>query len=131
MKAVLTGHIPPQSFSEEANNITESQNRSEPVENNQLGSKTLKYELRNTVQRQVRQNLNLNMESAAPIYTGDNLRTSALNRRGKAMKAGPSKSVRRPRKSELYIGKLSNVVQFKRRRWASETGSDADSVIYY
>lgn len=138
MKAVLSGKNPPPPFSEEANNKIKTQsNKPEALGINQMGKNSHNYELRKTVQKQDQQKLNLKIMSTAQTYTGDSSRSAALSKRGGSMKAGPSRlvrrprSIRRPRKSVLYIGKLSNVVQFKRRRWSSETGSDADSDIYY
>lgn len=132
MKAVLRGQLPPQSFAEEANQARmKLPNKSEPFQITEVPHPHA-HGLRKTVQRRVQQNLYLKMKSAVNISTGNSLKPSGLKRRGRPMKAGPSRSAKAPsaRKSLLYIGKLSNVVQFK-RRWASESGSDADSIVYY
>ncbi|KAJ8719491.1 hypothetical protein PYW08_011666 [Mythimna loreyi] len=133
MKAVLNGHLPPQSFSEEANQTRmKALNKSDPVEIPELANKTHTHDLRKTVQRQVQQNLYRKMKSTAKSSTGSAVKSPGLKRRGRPMKAGPSRSVKAPsvRKSVLYIGKLSNVVQFT-RRWTSESASDGDSVVFY
>lgn len=131
MKAVLTGNIPPQSFTEESNQCrVYVGDKSEAVADPKLANKAHGHDLRKTVQRQVQQNLNLKKKSTAQTYTGNGFRSLTINKRGRPIKAGPSRYVKRARKSVFYIGKLSNVVQFK-RQWASESGSDADSVVFY
>ncbi|XP_028175379.1 uncharacterized protein LOC114363762 [Ostrinia furnacalis] len=51
-------------------------------------------------------------------------------RPGRPPKAGTSKKIKRASVSALYVGKLSNVVPFKRCRYASESESDdLDSLV--
>lgn len=51
-------------------------------------------------------------------------------RPGRPPKAGTSKKIKRASVTALYLGKLSNVVPFKRRRYGSESESDdLDSLV--
>ncbi|PZC77800.1 hypothetical protein B5X24_HaOG202990 [Helicoverpa armigera] len=130
MKAVLTGKLPPQSFSEEANHFQAVKRNPEP--NVKINENNSTADGHKTVQRQVQQNLYQKMKSTARAWTykAQRFGTSRLKKTGRPPTAGPSKTIRKPKLSSMYLGKLANVVPFTRRRHGSSE-SDVESVVIF
>lgn len=138
MKLILSGKVPPQPFSEQGNQISlpilKVNSNPAPIMINKIvqHQSILGQNVHTAVQSQVRQTLFEKMKCATQALTGrpSNLGSSRLKRRGRPPKAGPSKMIKKPKVSSMYLGKLSNVVPF-RRRWESESESDVESVVLF
>lgn len=128
MKAVLTGN-PPQRATDDAESCgtlkDNIQNNLDKKPQATPQSPIASQMLHKTVQIEAKDNLFECIKNDV-----SNSRNYRRKRPGRPPKAGTSKKLKKPSVSAMYVGKLSNVVPFKRKRYGSDSESDElDSLV--